>query len=267
MQTFPVTSVRIRVGSFFRLAWRLAALALLTTALFPLQLVAVAGLPKLARRIPLVYHRTGRRILNLQIASEGVPAAARPLLIVANHVSWLDISLISTALPVSFVAKEEVKSWPVFGWLAKLQRSVFIDRTRRQKSAAANGEIASRLLVGEAIVLFAEGTSSDGKDVLPFRSALIGAATEACARLPAGRIFIQPLSVTYAGESSEIVPWYGDMDLVPHFSRVLKMPRLQAVLSWGESIAYSGQSDRKQVAKELEEEVRALTRRAHAQYP
>jgi 1-acyl-sn-glycerol-3-phosphate acyltransferase len=187
-------------------------------------------------------------------------------LVVANHVSWLDIPLIGAALPVSFVAKEEVKSWPVFGWLAKLQRSVFIDRTRRQKSAAANSEIAARLLAGDAIVLFAEGTSSDGKDVLPFRSALIGAATEACVRLPAGKIFIQPLSISYAGEARAVTPWYGDMDLVPHFIRVLRMPRVQAILSWGEPIAYSGQSDRKEVARELEEEVRALTQRAHSQY-
>jgi 1-acyl-sn-glycerol-3-phosphate acyltransferase len=263
---FPVTAARNRMSSFFRQAWRLTALAVLTVALLPLQLVAVAWLPKLARRIPLFYHRAGRRILDLQVGMENAPSGARPLLIVANHVSWLDISLISAALPISFVAKEEVKSWPVFGWLAKLQRSVFVDRTRRQKSVVANSEIAVRLLAGDAIVLFAEGTSSDGKDVLPFRSALIGAATEACARLPAGRIFIQPLSVTYAGEARAVVPWYGDMDLLPHFFRVLRMPRMQAILSWGEPIAYSGQSDRKEVARELEEEVRALKRQAHLQY-
>lgn len=251
---------------FFRLAWRLAALGLLTLILMPVQLAAVAIFPRTARKIPTLYHAWGARILGLNVCEIGKPAAARPLLIVANHVSWLDISLITTALSVSFIAKREVKSWPVFGLLARLQRSVFVDRTRPRQSADANSEIAGRLLAGDAMVLFAEGTSGDGRDVLPFRSSLIGAATEACARLPDGRVFIQPLAVTYVGEAGHIAPWYGDMDLVPHFGRVLRVPALQAVLSWGEPIAYSGQSDRKLVAKELEEEVRTLTRRACVEY-
>ncbi len=252
--------------SFFRQAGRAAALALVTLLLLPVQLVAVALLPRLARRVPVLYHRLGARILGLDIRAVGAPAGARPLLIVANHVSWLDIPLISAALPVSFIAKREVGGWPVFGLLAKLQRSVFVDRMRRQQSAAANSEIAGRLLTGDAIVLFAEGTSSDGNSVLPFRSALIGAAAEACAKSAAGKIFIQPLAVTYVGEAHRIAPWYGDMDLLPHFAEVLRAPALRAVLSWGDPIAYSGQTDRKQVAKELEEEVRVLSRPAREQY-
>ena len=240
------------------------ALALLTLPLMPLQLAAVALFPRFAGAIPGLYHRLGARILGLRIRVQGMPAAQRPLLIVANHVSWLDIPAIASALPVSFVAKQEVGSWPVFGWLAKLQRSVFIDRARRQQSASANDEIAARLIAGDAMVLFAEGTSSDGSGVLPFRSALIGAATSACARLPAGKMFIQPLAIAYVGEAASMAPWHGDMDLVPHFSEVLRAPALDAVLSWGEPILYSRQSDRKAAAKELEEEVRALARRAHA---
>lgn len=116
------------------------------------------------------------------------------------------------------------------------------------------------------MVLFAEGTSSDGRDVLPFRSALIGAATEACAKLPCGSVFIQPLAVSYVGNAGHIAPWYGDMDLLPHFAEVLRTSGLQAILSWGEPIAYFGQSDRKQVAKELEAEIRALMRRVRTEY-
>lgn len=252
--------------SFFRLAWRVAALALLTLILLPVQLTAVAIFPRIARRLPMLYHTWGVRILGLNVHEIGKPTAVRPLLIVANHVSWLDIPLITTALPVSFIAKREVKSWPVFGLLARLQRSVFVDRMRRQQSADVNNEIAGRLLAGDAMVLFAEGTSSDGSDVLPFRSALIGAATKACTRLPDGRMLIQPLAVTYAGEDGHIAPWYGDMDLLPHFAGILRTPRLEVVLSWGEPVAYSSQSDRKQVAKKLEEEVRTLARHARAEY-
>jgi 1-acyl-sn-glycerol-3-phosphate acyltransferase len=250
---------------FFRQAARMVALILLTLALLPVQIVAVALLPRFARSVPVLYHRVGARILGLDIGAIGRVADARPLLIVANHVSWLDIPLIAAALPVSFIAKHEVRDWPVFGVLAKLQHSVFVDRTRSRQSAAANSEIAERLLAGDVMVLFAEGTSGDGHDVLPFRSALIGAATQACARMPAGRICIQPLAVTYVGEARRVAPWYGEMDLVPHFAEILRAPALRAVLSWGEPVAYSGQSDRKQVAKKLEAEIRMLVRRVRAE--
>jgi 1-acyl-sn-glycerol-3-phosphate acyltransferase len=252
--------------SYFRQAARAAALAWLTLALLPVQFAAHALMPRLARRIPVLYHRLGVRILGLKIDVVGAPSPARPLLIAANHVSWLDIPLITAALPVSFIAKREVQGWPVFGLLAKLQRSVFVDRTRRRQSTVANSEIAGRLLAGDAMVLFAEGTSSDGSGVLPFRSALIGAATEACARRPAGKILIQPLAVTYVGEAARAAPWHGEMDLLPHFAEVLRMPALRAVLSWGEPVACSGQTDRKQLAKELEAEVRALALAARAKY-
>ncbi len=253
------------MGSSFRLAYRVAALALLTMALLPLQIVAVALTPQLARRIPVLYHRLGTRFMGVAVRVQGVPSPSRPLLIVANHVSWLDISVITTTSPVSFIAKREVASWPVFGLLAKLQRSIFIDRERRQKSGAANSEIAARLIAGDAIVLFAEGTSSDGKDVLPFRSALIGSAAQACERLPAGMVFVQPLSVVYTGEGRKIAPWHGDMDLLPHLVRVLRVPKVDAVLHWGEPIPYFVQSDRKQIAKKLEGDVRALMRRTQEQ--
>lgn len=262
---FPARKQEKRMRLFFRQVGRALALVLVTLTLLPVQLLAVALLPRLAHRVPMLYHWLGARILGLEIAAAGAPSEARPLLIVANHVSWLDIPLITAALPVSFIAKREVQGWPVFGLLARLQRSVFVDRTRRQQSKAANREIAGRLLAGDAMVLFAEGTSSDGSGVLPFRSALIGAAAEACARCAAGKIFIQPLAVTYAGEAARAAPWHGEMNLLPHFAEVLRTPALRAVLSWGEPIAYSGQSDRKLIAKELEEEVRALALAARAE--
>jgi 1-acyl-sn-glycerol-3-phosphate acyltransferase len=251
--------------SSVRLAYRIAALILLTVTLLPVQVVAVILFPPLARRVPTFYHRLGTCILSVAIRVQGAPSPSRPLLIVANHVSWLDISVITATGPVSFIAKREVRNWPVFGLLARLQRSIFIDRERRQKSGAANSEIADRLLAGDEIVLFAEGTSSDGKDVLPFRSTLIGAAAQACERLSAGTVFIQPLSIVYNGEGCEIAPWHGDMDLLPHLVRVLRAPKLDVVLHWGESVPYFVQSDRKQIAKKLEGDVRALMRRTQVQ--
>ena len=99
-----------------------------------------------------------------------------------------------------FVAKSEVAGWPVFGWLARLQRTIFINRQARHQTGAATREIAGRLLGGDAVVLFAEGTSSDGNRVLPFRSALVGAARDALVEAGHARhVLIQPLSIAYTG--------------------------------------------------------------------
>lgn len=246
--------------SFLRLLIRAAALSIVTVALLPLQIVAAAISARAANRIPVLYHRLLCRILSVRMQEVGVFASARPLLIVSNHVSWLDISIISSIGPLSFVAKREVSIWPLFGLLAKLQRSIFVDRERRLKSAATNSEIASRLLGGDAIVLFAEGTSGDGKNVLPFRSALIGSAAQALSLAPeAPQVFIQPLSVTYIGAGREIAPWHGDMDLLRHLAKVLRTPKIEAVLSWGAPVIYDAQTDRKEMARRLEGEVRALT--------
>ena len=117
---------------------------------------------------------------------------------ISNHTSWLDITVISTLAPVSFIAKREVASWPLFGTFARLQRSIFIDRTRRKGAAEANREIAERLAGGDAIILFAEGTTSDGNRVLPFRSSLVGAARDAVAEAGhTGHVLVQTLTVAY----------------------------------------------------------------------
>jgi 1-acyl-sn-glycerol-3-phosphate acyltransferase len=252
-----------RTFSFFRLLVRVAVLSIVTVALLPLQAIAAAIGARAASWIPVLYHRLVCRLLSVRMRETGIFASARPLLIVSNHISWLDISVIASTGPLSFVAKREVSAWPVFGMLAKLQRSIFVDRERRLKSAATNGEIAGRLLGGDAIVLFAEGTSGDGKNVLPFRSALIGSAAQALSLTPdATRIYLQPLSITYVGSSGEIAPWHGDMDLLPHFAEVLRARKIEVVLNWGAPIIYDAKTDRKEMARRLESEVRTLALRA-----
>lgn len=246
--------------SLLRLLVRAAALSIVTAVLLPLQVVAAAISARAASWLPVFYHRLVCRILSVRVREIGTFASTRPLLIVSNHVSWLDISVIASTGPLSFVAKREVSAWPIFGLLAKLQRSVFVDRERRLKSASTNKEIAGRLLSGDAIVLFAEGTSGDGKNILPFRSALIGSAAQALSP-EAPRIFMQPLSIAYMGAGREIAPWHGDMDLLPHLAKVLHTRRIEAVLSWGPPVAYGAQTDRKEMTKVMENEVRALTHR------
>jgi lyso-ornithine lipid O-acyltransferase len=176
----------------------IGALVVLTLALLPLQWLAVRFKWPLRRVIPTFYHGLVCRILGVRITIIGGQADVTPLLIVSNHVSWLDISVLTAVAPVVFAAKREVASWPMFGLLARLQRSVFVDRERRQKTRDVNRQIARRLVGGDAVLLFAEGTSSDGNRVLTFRTALIGAARDAVAQ--AGHVecvWIQPLSIAY----------------------------------------------------------------------
>src|SRR5215467_8487969 len=164
-----------------RTAVVLAVFTTVTAILMPLQWLAVALKSPLRRRIPVFYHRFVCRLLGIRVRRIGMPISARPLLIVANHSSWLDISVITAQAPVVFVAKSEIARWPFFGLLAKLQRTVFVERDRRQKTGEVNAEITQRLAEGDPVLLFGEGTAGDGNRVLPFRTALIGAAGAALA--------------------------------------------------------------------------------------
>lgn len=241
------------------------AVAVVTLVLIPFQWIAVTFQLPARRRIPVLYHRIVCALLDVHVTVVGTKIDERPLLIVSNHVSWLDISVISSVTPVVFVAKQEVAGWPLFGLLAKLQRSVFVDRNQRHKTPDVNAEIARRLAEGDPVLLFGEGTSSDGNRVLPFRTALIGAAGDALAA--AGhvrRVWIQPLSIAYTAlhgfplgrQHRPVVAWYGDFALGPHLIGVLRRGALDVVLTWGEPVAFDEASDRKAVARALETSVR-----------
>src|SRR5436190_22290062 len=175
--------------------------ALVTSVWMPVQWLAVAVKRPLRRRIPVLYHRFVCRLLGVRVRMSGTPVDARPLLIVANHSSWLDISIITSLAPVVFVAKSEIARWPFFGLLAKLQRTVFVERDRRQKTADVNAQIGQRLAEGDPVLLFGEGTAGDGNRVLPFRTALIGAARDAIASAEhVTQVWIQPLSIAYVSQ-------------------------------------------------------------------
>src|SRR5580704_7611864 len=244
-----------------------ALIGAITLALLPFQAVAVAFDLPLRRKIPSFYHRMVCAILGVRIRVHGRRMPEHPLLIVANHSSWLDIPVITAVAPVVFVAKQEIASWPLFGTLAKLQRSVFVDRARRQKIGDVNAEIARRLAEGDPVLLFGEGTASDGNRVLAFRSALIGSARDALAEAEhTGRVWIQPLSIAYTGlcglpldrSHRNQVAWYGGAALWPHLRQLVARGAVDVCVSWGEPVAYDEFSDRKKVARQLEDEVRAL---------
>lgn len=247
-----------------------AAVIGLTLLGMPLQFAVLKFLPRHGGVIPHLYHRAICFILGIRRIDVGTLSSQRPLLLTANHVSWLDIVVLSAAMPVSFVAKSEVGTWPGIGFLARLQRTIFVDRTRRQATRGTAQEIGARLAAGDAVVLFAEGTSSDHNRVLPFRSALIGAAREAIAGGSATEVFVQPLSIAYPRRYGLPVlrrdrpqlAWYGDMTLPGHLWHLLKNGGPEAIVSFGRPISVTAMSDRKLIARQAEAEVRAMTSRA-----
>jgi 1-acyl-sn-glycerol-3-phosphate acyltransferase len=250
-----------------RTAVVLIVFALVTAVLMPVQWLAVALKRPLRRRIPVFYHRFVCRLIGVHVRASGVPVADRPLLIVANHSSWLDISIITSLAPVVFVAKSEIARWPFFGLLAKLQRTVFVERDRRQKTGEVNAQIAQRLAEGDPVLLFGEGTAGDGNRVLPFRTALIGAARDAIAAAGNDTVWIQPLSIAYVSQQGIALgrhlrpraAWYGRMKLTEHIGQIVRTGAVDVSVTWGEPIPYDGAIDRKILARQLESAVRTTT--------
>lgn len=223
--------------------------------------------PKASRSFPHYYHRSVLRWLGHRINVIGAPVSGKPCLIAANHVSWLDIPVLSALTPLSFIAKKEVAHWPGFGILAKLQRSVFIDRDRRHSTGSSRDEIKERFEAGETIVLFAEGTSSDGASVLPFKSAYFGAAEHP-------GVVIQPVTLAYRGHwglpmnrrSRPLYAWYGDMEIQPHLWSAMMAGPIEVDIICHPPTSIEQAGSRKAAAKYAETMVRqgldwALTRR------
>lgn len=250
-----------------RAGLRAAGIGAVTLALIPMQWASLRLGLGLRRTVPMVYHRIVLRILGVRIVLHGEPDRRRPLLLVSNHCSWLDITVLGSLFPLFFVAKHEIASWPLFGLLARLQRSVFVDRSRRHKTGEVNAEIASRLSEGDPVVLFGEGTSSDGNRVLPFRSALIGAAHDVLEEGGQGHVLMQPVSLGYSRLDGlpmgrfgrPHVAWYGDMDMFTHLWKVLRRPHIDVDVGFGEPLPFDGTFHRKEAARTLEEAVRRMT--------
>lgn len=218
------------------------------------------------QRLPRLWHRMVLRTLGIRVHLSGAPETARPLLIVSNHVSWTDILVLGSVADVHFVAKSDMARWPVFGALARLQRTVFVERDRRHGSRKQAAELAGRLGRGDALVLFPEGTTSNGNAVLPFKSTLFGAVGTAFAGDGAVAAVVQPAAISYnrigglpAGRRERArLAWIGEDDLLPHIVMLLRLGDVEAHLSFGEPIALDGESDRKRLAREAEKAVREL---------
>lgn len=259
------------IGSI-RLVVALGGVAVSTLTLVPLQLIAMKTRLWSEWRLLRLWHRGNVRALGFRIHQQGALTDKRPLVVAANHVSWTDISVIGSRCDVSFIAKADMATWPVVGWLAKLQRTIFIERERRRTSGKQASEIAQRLADGEAVVLFAEGTTGDGNHVLPFKSTLFGAATMALQEGAVDKVYIQPLTIAYTRvqglpmgrQHRPLASWIGDTELAPHAAALLREGAVDVELHFGEAIEFSAGDDRKAATRRAEADVRAMLETALA---
>jgi lyso-ornithine lipid O-acyltransferase len=239
----------------------------LTVLSAPVQWLSIRFGWKLQSCYPHTYHKFLCRLFGIRLHVIGKPVLDRGVLMVANHTGYFDILIMSAAAPVSFVAKSEVARWPLFGLMAKLQRSVFVDRTRRAAAADSAKVIRERLKAGDALVLFPEGTSTDGSRVLPFKSALMGAVESELGVDAEGRteyVPVQPVSISYVGfhgiplgrENRPFFAWYGDMELMPHVWEAFKTGPLDVVVEFHTPLKVGPGFGRKQLAVVTEKLVR-----------
>jgi 1-acyl-sn-glycerol-3-phosphate acyltransferase len=183
-------------------------------------------------------------ILGINILPLGAPpGSSQPLMLVANHISWLDIWVINATYPVRFVSKAEVLDWPVIGWLAVRVGVIFLERSRRSDTHRVSNLASQALAEGDALCMFPEGTTTDGTHVLPFRTSLLQAPIDA-------GVNVQPVAIRYVGAGGGVnaaVAYHGDITMWQSLCGVLAQRRIVAELHFLPVVATQG-LDRRELA-------------------
>jgi 1-acyl-sn-glycerol-3-phosphate acyltransferase len=225
---------------------------------------------RLGRTLTVAFHRLLCFTVDARLRRHGAPSLAPRRLIVANHVSWLDIPLLGAIEPMTFLAKKEVGG-PFLGrQAALLQGIVFVDRQRKRGLAEVNANMASAMRAREPVLLFAEATTGDGNRLLRFRSSHFEAIRQADAQ--DCEAVVQPVFLHYSGiaglpvarSDRPIVAWYGDMTFLPHLWRFLRAGGATCEVFYGDPIPVQVSGSRKTLAQATERAVRGLAERARA---
>lgn len=237
-----------------------------TLVLLPVHLIALRTRHRWRKTIPVLWHRWIARSLSMRVNVYGDlhPVGDAGLLIASNHVSWLDIVAFGAVQPVSFIAKNEVRSWPLFGRLARWQECIFVARDVRTSVRDQAHEIADRINAGDTLVLFPEGTTSDGNFIYKFKSSLFGALgigeDDGAARV------VQPVAIAYThwhgmpmGRFDRpLAAWPGDIELMPSLKRILQEGVIDVAVIFGEPVHVTRDMDRKKLTRIVEDSVRTL---------
>ncbi len=224
-----------------------------TLIAMPIQAVMLLLPGRSKERFAQVYWRGVGAVLGVRVEVAGRLAPSRPVLFIANHCSWIDIVVLGAVLPGCFVAKAAIQTWPLISWVARLGRTVFVSRSRTGVGRERSG-LAQRLAAGDNIILFPEGTTSDGARVMPFSPSFLALADDA------SRPSVQLVTLVYDGldglpvrrVNRTGISWYGDMDLASHFARIGRHRRLHATVVLDEPMPPGTFPNRKALAAALE---------------
>ncbi|MCB9992625.1 MAG: 1-acyl-sn-glycerol-3-phosphate acyltransferase [Hyphomicrobiaceae bacterium] len=214
--------------------------------------------------LPRIFHLLVARFIGLEITRIGQPETGRPTLVVSNHISWTDIIAIGAVADVSFVARDEIARWPLVGFMSTLQKTIYVQSSRKQAAKSAPNEMARRMADGGAVCLFAEGTPDNGTHVMPFRSGLIGSAQRALIEAGAPYVSIQPVAIAYTKlqglpitrTDRALIAWIKAKSVWENLMDILTGGTRTVVIAFGEPMPLAEGTDRKAITQQVENEVR-----------
>lgn len=234
----------------------LSVVLVVVVSLAPIALAKRTGNTKLYYGVIGLTNRTVAWLMGLRVTVRGTPSTARPLLLVSNHISYLDILAYGNALPVVFTPKSEIGNWPIVGTMCRLIGCVFIER--RAVKTARNMDGISKALAGDRpVLLFAEGTTSDSKRILPLRSSYFNITK---AGEGGADVTVQPVLLRYTklhglpldSTTRPLIAWYGDMEFVSHMKVLLQHVPIQAEIEFLPAVNAQAFANRKELAASLE---------------
>ncbi len=227
--------------------------------LITLSLLLSKIIPSIEKWSPVLFHKMLLWLLSIEVEIIGeTDQSKKSNLFISNHLSYLDIPILGSKFPLRFVAKSEVESWPIFGFLAKKGRSIFIRRNKKDSLIQKN-KILDMLSLGEKIFIFPEGTTSDGNRVLEFKSSSFSSVENQ-------NFIIQPIVIVYSDLNGipinrwlrPMIAWYGDMDLKPHLSKLVVLMSIKAQLIYLEPVNTQNFENRKNLSNHLENRIRKV---------
>jgi 1-acyl-sn-glycerol-3-phosphate acyltransferase len=223
----------------------------LTFVCIPVQMALLKFFPKLnPYAFPQWYHRLCCKIFQIKVITEGEIARDQQVIYISNHVSYLDIPVIASTLRTAFIAKLDVASWPLFGTLGRLQRTLFISRAKGDVAREKDAFI-KRLEEPSPLVLFAEGTSTIGEKIVPFKSSLFEAFLNKNLKLQPMTMSIIEIDgkIVTSDAQREIYGW-GDIEIPEHMFRFSKTKGCVIKLTFQKSITSSSYNDRKELSND-----------------